>query len=70
MWLVRGQGIWVVRRQGLHRLLCGNRRDQLLDRKNLGAAVKELVISTTVHLEPALKIDAIDREAGLTGAAN
>jgi len=54
---------WLVRGEGLHRLLRGGHPDQLPDRQNLGAAVTELVTSGTVHLESSFRIDAVTKGA-------
>jgi thioredoxin reductase len=51
---------WLVRGEGLHRLLQGGHPDQLPDRQNLGAAVTELVTSGAVHLEAGFRIDAVN----------
>lgn len=50
---------WLVRGEGLHRLLQGGHPDQLPDRQNLGTAVTELVTSGAVHLEAGFRIDAV-----------
>jgi thioredoxin reductase len=50
---------WLVRGEGLHRLLQGGHPDQLPDRQNLGTAVTELVISGAVQLEAGFRIAAV-----------
>jgi len=54
---------WLVRGEGLHRLLQGGHPDQLPDRQDLGAAVTGLVLSGAVHLEAGFRIDAVTRDA-------
>jgi len=55
---------WLVRGEGLHRLLWGGHPDQLPDRQNLGAAVTELVTSGAVRLEAGFRIDSVTGDAG------